>query len=261
MSLWKSVTIFNKEILRNGFSIYRCNRSSRGGGVLIAVSDSIPSRQFDLSHDIEFVAVELLIHPKVILCCCFVPPSCSLNNLSSLLNSLPSDCKLVLTGDFNIPNVNWATTLSATTSFSSLLCDLVFSKNLIQLITHPTHSQGNIINLVLTDSHESLCNITVNATSCHSFSDHFLVTFCLVSDKRKGINPNSTEFFNYVKGDYCNMESYLLHENYDIIDHLIGIDSTWLYSKINFLMHVTFLFPMLEFQLTKSEMVHLRDSS
>lgn len=58
------------------FWIYHCDRSSRGGGVLIAVSDEIPSRQTSISGSCEVVVVELSISPPVTLCCAYVPPGC-----------------------------------------------------------------------------------------------------------------------------------------------------------------------------------------
>lgn len=70
------------EVLPSAYNLYRCDRRSRGGGVLIAVSDVLPSRQLALSESCEMVAVELVFK-------CF-----------------PSEYKMVITGDFNCPDIN-----------------------------------------------------------------------------------------------------------------------------------------------------------
>ena len=67
-----------------------------GGEVLIAVSNSIPSRQVVLSHNIDFVAVDLFLHLEVLLCCVYVPSSSSNKETLSLLNSLSNDYNLII---------------------------------------------------------------------------------------------------------------------------------------------------------------------
>jgi len=53
----------------------------------------------------------------------------------------------VIMGDFNSPDINWST-LTASSEFSSSLCDIIFQYNFSQLIDLPTHKQGNILDLI-----------------------------------------------------------------------------------------------------------------
>ena len=41
---WLSHFVYNNEILPSAFSVYGRDRASRGGGVMIVISDSVPSK-------------------------------------------------------------------------------------------------------------------------------------------------------------------------------------------------------------------------
>lgn len=55
--------------------------------------------------------------------------------------------------DFNLLDINWATLTGASAAF----CDLIF--NLLQ----PTHSYGNILDLVLTKNKEFISHLMVQS--------------------------------------------------------------------------------------------------
>ena len=55
---WLSSNVSDSEILTSNYSIYRCGRGSRGGGVLLAVSYNIPSRQIAFTHNIEALLID-----------------------------------------------------------------------------------------------------------------------------------------------------------------------------------------------------------
>ena len=115
--------IYNSEILPTNYLIYRKDRKSRGGGVLIAVNDKIPSKLI-LKHPLlELLSVELSLNPKLILICLYIPPNCSDDYKREVINylySLPED-DLILLGDLNIPDIDWDT-LNASTPFSQQVC-------------------------------------------------------------------------------------------------------------------------------------------
>ena len=79
---------------------------------MIAVSDNIPSRQIHTSSCAEIVIVEIAFSTKLIICCVYIPPTSPdyyLSDILSTLNTFPTDCDLIITGDFNTPHVNWNT--------------------------------------------------------------------------------------------------------------------------------------------------------
>ena len=69
--------MFDGEIIPTGFSVYRKDRGSRGGGVLIAVNDSVSSSLLLQSPtDLEVIAIKIgQNHNQLILCTVYIPPN------------------------------------------------------------------------------------------------------------------------------------------------------------------------------------------
>lgn len=149
---WLNDSIFNNEVIPSGYSLYRKDRSSRGGGVLVAVSDSIPSSACSSPVELEVVTVVLQLQQEITLCTVYVPPDAPLvyvQSLCSYLISLSNTAKaLVVVGDFNFPNIRWSSLCGSCTS-TRLFCDTIFECNLSQLVEDPTHIKGNLLDLVL----------------------------------------------------------------------------------------------------------------
>lgn len=71
---WLNDSIFNNEIIPTGYSIYRKDRSSRGGGILVAVSDLIPSFTISSPVSLEVITVSIHIPQQITLCTLYTPP-------------------------------------------------------------------------------------------------------------------------------------------------------------------------------------------
>ena len=56
---WLSSDYWDNEILPKGYTTFRKDRNSCGGGVLLAVSSDIPSKKLNTPSDIEGVTVEI----------------------------------------------------------------------------------------------------------------------------------------------------------------------------------------------------------
>lgn len=72
-----------------------------------------------------------------------MPPNSNVASYESLSTYLielsTNNSSVVITGDFNLPDINWST-LSAISQASDLFCDLVYNLNLSQLIDTATHT-------------------------------------------------------------------------------------------------------------------------
>ena len=68
---WLYNSVFDCEILPCEYTLYHKDRGSRGGGVLIAVSDSVPSVLISSPEELENITVNILIT----LCAVYVPPN------------------------------------------------------------------------------------------------------------------------------------------------------------------------------------------
>ena len=103
---WLSDNIFDNEILPTNYAIHRCDRGSRGGGVLVAVRDNIISRAYPSPTNIEMLTIEV---EAVIICVIYLPPTPSLSVVQSLschLSMFQESQNLILLGDFNLPDIN-----------------------------------------------------------------------------------------------------------------------------------------------------------
>ena len=100
---------------------------------------------------------------------------------------------------FQFPN--WSLLLSGNSASSNLFCDFVFDCNLTQLVTGPTHSKGNCLDLVLSNTPEAVN--TVNASQIPRFNtDHYLVSFLLSTHVRTSSAASKTQYaIDYSKLD------------------------------------------------------------
>ena len=65
---WLSDHIYNNEIFPPNCTIYRKDRSSRGGGVMLEIDMNIPSKLLTSPDDIEVVTVEILTSKPCKIC-------------------------------------------------------------------------------------------------------------------------------------------------------------------------------------------------
>ena len=162
---WLSKDIFDNEIIPSGYTIYRKDTDSRGGGVLLAVKDNITSSQLSSPPHVEILTVLISTSNPFIISVVYIPPNSSDTNhelLHSYLTNLVNESSpIILLGDFNLPDVNWAT-YSGSSPKSNKFCDLLFQLNLFQLVDEPTHNQGNTLDLIITNNEDIVYNISIH---------------------------------------------------------------------------------------------------
>ena len=229
---WLADFIFDQEILPSGYTIFRKDRSSRGGGVLVAVSDTIPASVVPShtlhacpSHkDLEILSILLKFEKnQILLCCVYISPNVNdiylANNISCLSQTIHSHSKSsnissipsITIGDFNLPDIQWDT-LTSSSPNSRSFCDFVFDNALVQLIHEPTHTKGNILDLVLTNDNDLVSNATVNLSNHHLSTDHYLISFKLSHPVQPSlqVQASSRYVLDYPKANYDAICSYLL---------------------------------------------------
>ena len=159
--------------------------------MLIATKDNISvtaiTPYLPSSNAFEILSIKLNLRKPIILTYVYIPPGSNdlptMSILASILiqviQSDPSSDTIVV-GDFNLPDIHWDT-LSASSTVSKTFCDFVFDNTLIQLVDQPTHTRGNILDLILTSSTECIANLTIDTASNWSTSDHYGITFEILS--------------------------------------------------------------------------------
>ena len=120
------------------YTIYHKDRVNRGGGVLVAIHNSIPSQLCHTNNSIEMISVLLNTRPKLLLICLYIPPNCTSEYRQETLHTISNiqDVRTIILGDFNTPDINCyaeghlSLTISAIHYIVSIICNL----SILQLI-------------------------------------------------------------------------------------------------------------------------------
>ena len=231
---WLSPCIYDNEILPSQYTIFRQDRSSRGGGVLLAISKSISASPVSSPPDLEAVSVVCDLNEPLTFCVVYVPPnatdryhSCLRNYLTHLVSI---SINVIFMGDFNYSDVSWDR-LDGCTQASHLFCDLLFDLNLHQLVNVPTHVQGNTLDLVVTNLHNRITSLTVTQDT-HYFinTDHFLVSFNIAQCSTPATLIPASIVRDFSKADLEGLCLYLF--DFDFSPCFISTDVEFVWSFI-----------------------------
>ena len=160
--------------------MYRKDRDSRGGGVLLALSNRFRSQQIQSPPHLECLLIQVSTPKPLFVSFTFllvlILPITLLSSISFLF--LPIIPRLFY---WVISIVLMSTGRpSRLLSIHLVYCYFVFDNDLCQLVVLPTHIHGNILDLVLVCSPDLISNLHVH-TNQPQFpsSDHFPITFTL----------------------------------------------------------------------------------
>ena len=213
-------TISNKEILPCGYNIVRRDRMTekRGGGVLMALREGL---QYDTitpkdQPNLEIVAVELKTkNTECLLSVCYRPPNVNikewLKSFTSFLTCWEQYDKVLITGDFNFPDLTWNSDdiQDITPSpFAIEFRELIYDFFLQQVKVFQTRL-NNILDLILTNSPECVIDLScISPTSVDMFSDHNLLLFNFHVHPK--LSPRtSRSVFDYHQADWENLRKDL----------------------------------------------------
>ena len=230
---WLSDNIYDHEILPVNFVLYRKDRPSRGGGVLIAVANSYYSVVLPSPSDLEIVTVKVGIDHELIICCVYVPPSASHTYVGLLIDYLTdlqsSSVHCIFVGDFNFPDINWSS-LYASSESSNMFCEFIFDCNLTQYVSQPTHVKGNILDLVLSSASVTVDNLSV-VPSSSLLSDHFVISFSPSVVLKHSNKSGPSYVLDYSKADYGIICDYLMDVDFSSCFSCNDIEFVWFFIK------------------------------
>ena len=162
------------------------------------------------SDRMEIIAVELESQRKrkCLVCVCYRPPDSDLkdwlNLFASFLQVADNYQKILITGDFDFPDLTWNSNITHTPITSSTSKDfrnLVYDFFLQQINIHPTRSR-NILDLILTNAPESVAEVScVAPKSWDISSDHNMSLFDFKVHVRQSSRYSRT-VFDYSKADW-----------------------------------------------------------
>ena len=162
----------NSELLLDEYDVYRRDRPSRGGGILIAIKTSLSSEQISSSKDSEtiFCKIKLKGRNPLIVGCAYRPPDYDLdqsrNIAREIYNITNRNKKAVFWfgGDFNLPDVNWKSHEIQGNQYlkeiNSLFLEMSQDLGLSQIVDTPTRGTS-ILDLFFTNNPDFVKNFTI----------------------------------------------------------------------------------------------------
>ena len=170
------------------YSIYKSDRVDGRGGALILTSpllhvESLPNVNVT---NIESVWCKLINYNNVtefplITACVYRSPSCSFSDLESRLNivqlsffSTRLPPKLIIVGDFNLPNYDWNIPSSTIPEQNPVIfLNFLNDYGLVQLNLQPTR-ESNILDLLITNTPDRIADLTTDVHFSTSHHDSLL---------------------------------------------------------------------------------------
>ena len=250
---WLTSSIYNNEILPSNFTVYRNDRGTRGGGVLLAVNLSIPSKIVSCPDDIEAIVIELFPQHPVKLCLVYNPPNTGLlyqqKLISFLSDIMQTDGNVIILGDFNTPDIDWHA-LTADSNFSIQLCNLIFQYNYSQVVTSPTHEHGNLLDLVITNNEDIIYDVQVHSEGTFIKSDHYLVSFKLKSILNHKPDSCPITILDYFKANYDGLNQFLSSIDYSTCYQSENVEFVWSFVKSLLLQGIRRFIPTIKLKTT-----------
>lgn len=210
-----------------------------GGGVGIFVSDSLSPSQIGRPYSnikFEAISVKITNNSGISLCIIGVYRKGSIANdptftheFQQYIDGLNLSCQYVIAGDFNMPDVDWGI-MDAVRPMSKEFLEFVALSGLTQHVHHPTHTNGNTLDLLFTSEKSMIFNVEVDTP----VSDHLLVT-CELEFRITNQNYHKDKSFkSYRLSDYTAIEAELAHVDWDIeLTNCPDIDTMYThFSKI-----------------------------
>lgn len=226
------------------YNVFRCDRNSEtsssklGGGVLIAVRDDVSSVRIpDVSSTLEQLFVHLpSLH--MVIGAVYIPyPTKELLSLHSqdicAIQERLGDVSFVMTGDYNLPNHDWAAEPEDTSFAPQFFNDLALL-NLVQFNSVP-NIFGSLLDLVF--SNLNFVKVQCNIDPLLPLDDFHPALLLELTDVYNSKDTRSkSEFLNYSRGDYWSLNLCLnsidWHSTLNSAD--IDVNVTRFYDIINF---------------------------
>lgn len=244
---WLDKSILDNEILCSSYQTFRVDRShltsskKSGGGVLIAIKNCYNSKIIALpSTCVEMVCVTTLLNGfHLFTVCIYIPPKMSSElydqctvNIKYIVSVMKPNDRLVLIGDFNLPDIEWEVLeeddkfLSATSVTSEESTSFVDSTSSLALnqINPFKNEVGNFLDLVFTDDVNGL---TVQR-SCPLLGDvrfHpcFEVLLEIPSNACASQYTHGYEF-DFKKTDFVKLNMELSQFQWDLVFHDMDVN-------------------------------------
>lgn len=243
---WLNSSFLNSEILDSNWIIYRKDRdynlskTSRGGGVLIAVHTSIISEAVDVdilsSTEIVFTKLKFL-NKQIFISSIYVPPSSNddaYNNIFDAVlhvaNMQNENDNILIFGDFNRPNLNFISDeeniklllpINITSDIDSKLIETFYGHNMYQIF-NIKNSNNKFLDLCFSNIDYNF-DVREADDNFHLFSNTYhhkgiIINFdCMEQQCSMLNNFNFKLTYDFYKADYLKINEKLSSIDWEIL--------------------------------------------
>ena len=161
---WLNQEVNSSEVIPEGYTVYRKDRSDSYGGTLIAIKNNYNSTLISATgndSEIVWVEVQLKKSTSLVIGSYYRAPSSdiqSIHDLTDSLENLPANVKnknMVLGGDFNVPDIEWDIPAvkkgAKNKTLQQELLNTTTQHSLVQIQDKPTR-ENSILDLYFTDN-------------------------------------------------------------------------------------------------------------
>jgi exonuclease III len=235
---WLDDNINDNEFFPNNFRLWRNDRSSSGGGVLIAVKDTYISTEvpeLETECEIKWVKIEIVGRKDLYLCSYYLPKTSDTDGLDKFADSIErarniNNSIILIGGDFNMPGWDWKKKiLKQNTNHPNQhykLLDILDDNGLVQLVEKPTRKQ-NTLDLIITNSPTMIPRLDV----IPGISDHDIVYAELdIKPITKKQIPRKIPLYNRARWDSLKAD---MRTTFDKLIELKDqtVDNLWKFSR------------------------------
>jgi hypothetical protein len=157
------------------FEVYRKDRDSSGGGVAFLVDITLAPYTRVIYESYDIIAINITYNGHSLDVCCYYRRPCFSDFIAFKeylnfreVNNLKGSH--VVLGDFNLPGIDWSNQrVISRPALNGDFLDTLTQHDLSQLVRDSTHSQGNILDLLLVDDPDNVLNCEI----LPGISDHY----------------------------------------------------------------------------------------
>ena len=203
-------------------------RGGRGGGILVYVKKGICAWKEDMDGGFcQSVGVKLKGNGRELgIYVVYRSPNSSRENddaLCALVRQLKG--RFVLVGDFNFPGIRWST--GGSDAKGRLFYETVEDRHMTQHVEEPTHTRGNLLDLVLSSEEEIVREVRMEGRLVTS--DHELIEAELLLDVSS--EQSSDKVCDFGRGDYIEMRRRMGNIRWEHELANLGVEQCWAFIK------------------------------
>lgn len=212
---WLNSNVPSHCIVPPNYRMFRWDRDTRGGGVAIIVKQHIDVLMIECSIPETVWCKITYANTVYLLGAVYRPPATApefLDKLNDFLcNHLDRNTRLIMTGDFNLPNINWDSLLPGHVEISSSekLLQIMISHNLKQIVkenTRVTPESRSLLDLVFLSN--KIGDYTVSVED--GLSDHKMVLVRIVTSASTRPQPSiPVQVKDYSRADDTSILDFL----------------------------------------------------